>query len=205
MCYNRQDYETSERETDMLLKLFLTFFKIGLFTFGGGYGMIAIVQDECVEKRKWITEDEFATVLTIAESTPGPIAINCATYTGYAQGGIAGACAATFGVVLPSFTIIYLISMFFDNLLEYPIIANAFYGIQIGVGILIFRAGYNMFKKMKKKLFPIMIFVCALMLMLAINYFGWKLSTIYLLIVAGILGVLYFHIQKITGKKEVQS
>jgi chromate transporter len=99
----------------MLFKLFYTFAKIGLFTFGGGYGMIAIVQDECVEKKKWITEDEFATVLTIAESTPGPIAINCATYTGYAQGGILGSLAATFGVVLPSFVIIFLISSFFDK------------------------------------------------------------------------------------------
>ena len=139
----------------MLFKLFYTFAKIGLFTFGGGYGMIAIVQDECVEKKKWITEDEFATVLTIAESTPGPIAINCATYTGYAQGGILGSIAATFGVVLPSFLIIFLISSFFDNILNYEIVANAFHGIQIGVGIIILRAGYNMFKKMKKTSFSI--------------------------------------------------
>ena len=99
----------------MLFKLFYTFAKIGLFTFGGGYGMIAIVQDECVEKKKWITHEELATVVAIAESTPGPIAINCATYTGYMQAGVPGALCATIGVTLPSFLIIYLISLFFEN------------------------------------------------------------------------------------------
>ena len=187
----------------MLFKLFYTFAKIGLFTFGGGYGMIAIVGDECVEKKKWITEDEFATVLTIAESTPGPIAINCATYTGYAQGGVLGSLAATFGVVLPSFFIIFLISSFFDNLLEYPIIANAFRGIQVGVGIIILRAGYNLFKKMKKNLFSKTILVCACLIMLAINFFAWNFSTIYLLIIAGVLGIVFAHIQSIREGKKV--
>ena len=189
----------------MIFKLFYTFAKIGLFTFGGGYGMIAIVQDECVEKKKWITEDEFSTVITIAESTPGPIAINCATYTGYAQGGILGSIAATFGVVLPSFIIIYLISSFFNNLLEYEIVANAFRGIQIGVGVLIFRAGYNMFKKLKKTLYPMIVFGISILIMLAINFFDLNFSTIYLLIIAGVLGLLVYHIQNITKGKKVQS
>lgn len=189
----------------MLFKLFYTFAKIGLFTFGGGYGMIAIVQDECVDKKKWITEDEFATVLTIAESTPGPIAINCATYTGYAQGGILGSIAATFGVVSPSFVIIFLISSFFDNLLAYPVVANAFHGIQIGVGLIIFRAGYNMLKKMKKKPFSIAIIISALLIMLAINLFAWNFSTIYLLIIAGFLGIIFYQIQKIREGKKVES
>ena len=188
----------------MLFKLFYTFAKIGLFTFGGGYGMIAIVQDECVEKKKWITEDEFATVLTIAESTPGPIAINCATYTGYAQGGILGAIAATFGVVLPSFVIIFLISSFFNNILDFPVIANAFRGIQIGVGLIILRAGYNLFKKMKKSTFSIIVLMIACLIMLAINFLGWNFSTIYMLLIAGVLGIMFFHIQKLVkgGKTE---
>lgn len=189
----------------MLFKLFYTFAKIGLFTFGGGYGMIAIVQDECVEKKKWITEDEFATVLTIAESTPGPIAINCATYTGYAQGGILGSIAATFGVVLPSFIIIYLISIFFDNLLAFPLIANALKGIQIGVGILILRAGYNLWKKTEKKPFSVVIFLCALLIMLAIDFFAWNFSTIALLVIAGVIGVLVWRIQKFSAERKVQS
>ena len=189
----------------MLFKLFYTFAKIGLFTFGGGYGMIAIVQDECVEKKKWITEDEFATVLTIAESTPGPIAINCATYTGYAQGGILGSIAATFGVVLPSFVIIFLISSFFDNILNFEIVANAFKGIQIGVGIIILRAGYNMFKKMKKNAFSITILTAACLVMLAINFLSWNFSTIYLLLISGVLGVMFYSIRKLVKGKKVES
>ena len=205
MCYTVQGYYITERNKTMLFKLFYTFAKIGLFTFGGGYGMIAIVQDECVDKKKWITDDEFATVLTIAESTPGPIAINCATYTGYAQGGILGSIAATFGVVLPSFVIIYLISSFFNNLLEIEIIANAFKGIQVGVGIIILRAGYNLYKKMKKSTFTIAILIIACLLMLAINFLGLSFSTIYMLLIAGVVGAIFSQIQKIKEGKKVQS
>ena len=189
----------------MLFKLFYTFAKIGLFTFGGGYGMIALVQDECVDKKKWITDDEFATVLTIAESTPGPIAINCATYTGYAQGGILGSIAATFGVVLPSFVIIFLISSFFNNLLEIQWIANAFKGIQVGVGLIILRAGYNLYKKMKKSTFTIIVLICACLIMLAINFLGWNFSTIYLLLIAGVIGIMFYHIQALVKGKKVES
>lgn len=189
----------------MLFKLFYTFAKIGIFTFGGGYGMIALVQDECVDKKKWITDDEFATVLTIAESTPGPIAINCATYTGYAQGGILGSIAATFGVVLPSFVIIFLISSFFNNLLDIQIIENAFKGIQVGVGIIILRAGYNLFKKMKKNAISISILIVACLVMLAINFLGLNFSTIYMLLIAGVLGVMIYQIQKLVKGKKVES
>ena len=188
----------------MLFKLFYTFAKIGIFTFGGGYGMIALVQDECVDKKKWISDDEFATVLTIAESTPGPIAINCATYTGYAQGGILGSIAATCGVVLPSFIIIFLISSFFNNLLEFEVVANAFKGIQVGVGIIILRAGYNLFKKMKKNAFSISILIIACLIMLAINFLGWNFSTIYLLLIAGVWGMVFHKIQKLTKGKKVE-
>jgi len=205
MCYTVQGYYITERKKTMLFKLFYTFAKIGLFTFGGGYGMIALVQDECVDKKKWITDDEFATVLTIAESTPGPIAINCATYTGYAQGGIPGSIAATFGVVLPSFVIIYLISSFFNNLLEIEIVANAFKGIQVGVGLIILRAGYNLYKKMKKSAFTIAILIIACLVMLAINFLGWNFSTIYMLLIAGVVGAVFSQIQKIKEGKKVQS
>jgi len=119
----------------ILPDLFLTFAKIGLFTFGGGYAMIALIEDACVEKKQWITHDEMMNVTVIAESTPGPIAINCATYVGYKQKGLAGAIAATVGMVLPSFCIIFLISMFLDNFLEITWIAHAFRGIRIAVGM----------------------------------------------------------------------
>ena len=115
----------------ILKDLFLSFAKIGMFTFGGGYAMIALIENECVENKKWITTDDLSTITAIAESTPGPIAINCATFTGYMQAGLAGAVSATLGMITPSFLIIYLISMFFDNFLEITIIASAFKGIKI--------------------------------------------------------------------------
>ena len=134
-----------------LLKLFLTFFRIGLFTFGGGYAMIAVIDSICVEKKQWITHDEMMNITVIAESTPGPIAINCATYVGYKKKKIPGAIAATIGVVLPSLIIIYLISLFLDRFLEITWVASAFKGIKLAVGILIVDAAVRMIKKTEKK------------------------------------------------------
>ena len=114
---------------NLVLELFLTFLKIGLFTFGGGYAMISIIENNCVEQKKWITHDEMMNITVIAESTPGPIAINCATFVGYKIAGLFGAIAATLGVVIPSFVIIFLISTFLDIFLEIPVIANACMGI----------------------------------------------------------------------------
>lgn len=135
----------------ILIELFLIFAKIGLFTFGGGYAMISLIENNCVEKKKWITHDEMMNITVIAESTPGPIAINCATYVGYKKAGIIGAIISTLGIVLPSFAVIYLISMFLDNFLEITLIANAFKGIKIAVGFLILDAAITMIKKMPKK------------------------------------------------------
>ena len=135
----------------ILMELFLIFAKIGLFTFGGGYAMISLIENNCVEKKKWITHDEMMNITVIAESTPGPIAINCATYVGYKKAGIIGAIISTLGIVLPSFAVIYLISMFLDNFLEITLIANAFKGIKIAVGFLILDAAITMIKKMPKK------------------------------------------------------
>ena len=126
------------------MELFLIFAKIGLFTFGGGYAMISLIENNCVEKKKWITHDEMMNITVIAESTPGPIAINCATYVGYKKAGIIGAIISTLGIVLPSFAVIYLISMFLDNFLEITLIANAFKGIKIAVGFLILDAAITM-------------------------------------------------------------
>ena len=138
---------------NIILDLFLTFAKIGLFTFGGGYAMISMIEDCCVEKKKWITHDEMMNITVIAESTPGPIAINCATFIGYKQSGIIGALFTTFGIVLPSFVVIFIISIFLDSFLELTIIANAFKGIKVAVGILILDAAITMVKKMKKRIF----------------------------------------------------
>ena len=177
---------------NILFDLFLTFAKIGLFTFGGGYAMISMIENNCVERKQWITHDEMMNVTVIAESTPGPIAINCATFTGYKKAGFIGALAATLGMVLPSFVIIYLISMCLDNFLELAIIANAFKGIKIAVGILILDAAITMIKKMHKKKLPRTIMVCSCIAMLFINLFAWNFSSISLMIIAAIVSLTIF-------------
>ena len=185
----------------ILLELFYIFARIGLFTFGGGYAMISIIEDICVEHKKWITHEEMMNMTVIAESTPGPIAINCATYVGYKLAGFWGATVATFGMVLPSFVVIFAISKFLDNFLEITLIAHAFYGIKIAVGILIFDAAITMIKKMKKKVLPRMITACSFVVMMLANIFSWSFSSINLMLAAGILSLMIFTVQKISKEK----
>lgn len=167
------------------------FFKIGLFTFGGGYAMISVIADLCVEKKGWITHEDMMNITVLAESTPGPIAINCATFVGYKRGGLAGAAAATFGVVLPSFVLIYAISMFLENFLEITIIANAFRGIKIAVGILILNAAVNMIRKMQKKAFPVGVLAASCAAMLLGSLMGHSVSSIFLILAAGAAGLAF--------------
>lgn len=180
----------------MLLSLFLTFIKIGLFTFGGGYAMISVIEHTCVDEKQWITHDDMMNITVIAESTPGPIAINCATFVGYRQKGVAGALAATLGVVLPSFVIIYLISMFLDNFLEITWFASAFRGIRIAVGILIVGTAVKMIRKMEKKPLSCMIMLGAFAAMLLISYFSLGFSSISLLLIAAVISLSVFLIQE---------
>ena len=185
-----------------LLDIFLTFFKIGAFTFGGGYAMIPVIEELCVEKKEWITTEDMVNVTVIAESTPGPIAINCATFVGYKRGKFWGAVAATFGVVLPSFIIIYIVSLFFNNLLEFPIVTNAFRGIKIGVGLLIVNAGINMGKKIPKKPLQMIILGVSIALMLAASFLSFNLSTIVMIVAAGAIGLGLFALQQRGGQQE---
>lgn len=180
-----------------LLSLVLTFMKIGAFTFGGGYAMIPLIDDECVEKNNWITHDDLMNLTAIAESTPGPIAINCATYIGYQQAGLPGAILSTIAMIVPSFTIIFLISLFFDNILEITIVANAFKGIKIAVGVLIVTVGLKMLKKMHKPKRPAIIMSCSLIAMLLINIFQWRFSSIYIILTAGFTGYLSFIMDQV--------
>ncbi len=180
------------KRTDILPDLFLSFMKIGLFTFGGGYAMIALMDNICVEKKRWITHDEFMDVTVIAESTPGPIAINGATYIGFQQAGLIGAIAATTGIVLPSFILLYLISLFFENLLEIAIVAHAFRGVKIAVGILILNAALKMVKKMHKKPVPLCIMFSTLIITLYIHICQLHFSTIYLILTAALFSVIIF-------------
>ena len=177
---------------NLLLDLFLSFAKVGMFTFGGGYAMISIIEDICVEKKKWITHEEMMDITVIAESTPGPIAINAATYVGHKQAGIPGSVFATIGIVLPSFMIIYLISSMLDNFLEIVWVANAFKGIKIGVGLLILRVALHMVKKMKPKPMPRIIAGCGFAAMLAVNFLSLKFSSITLMLIAGIVSLGIF-------------
>ena len=184
---------------NILTDLLLTFMKIGFFTFGGGYAMIAMIENNCVERKKWITHDEMMNVTVIAESTPGPIAINCATFVGYKQAGFIGALVATLGIVLPSFAVIYAISMFLDNFLEIAIIANAFKGIKIAVGVLILDAAITMIKKMHNKIVPRAIMACSAVVMLLINIFALNFSSISLMIVAACVSLTIFCVQSKKG------
>ncbi len=185
---------------NLLLDLFFTFAKVGLFTFGGGYAMIALIEDTCVEKKQWITHDEMMNITVVAESTPGPIAINCATYVGYKQKGFAGALIATIGMILPSFCIIFVISKFLDHFLEITWIAHAFQGIKIAVGILILDAAIKMIRKMQKKTMPRVFMLCAFAVMLLINIFSVRLSSIILLLAAGSISLIIFMVNKPAAK-----
>lgn len=184
------------KKTASLTELLLTFMKVGLFTFGGGYAMISVIENSCVERKKWITHDEMMNMTVIAESTPGPIAINCATYVGYKTAGFIGSVVATLGMVLPSFVIIYIISMFLDNFLEYTLIAAAFKGIKLAVGLLILDAGITMVKKIQKKPLPLTIMACSLAVMLVINIFSLRFSSIALMLIAAAVSLAVFSVKQ---------
>lgn len=177
---------------NILFEFFLTFAKIGLFTFGGGYAMISMIEHACVDSKQWVSHDDMMKITVIAESTPGPIAINCATFVGYKQKGLVGAIAATLGIELPSFIVIYLIAMLLDNFLEIAVIANAFKGIKIAVGLLILNAAVTMIKKMHKKVLPRVIMICSAVAMLLINIFSWNFSSISLMLIAAVVSLVIF-------------
>ena len=184
------------------LRLFLTMLKIGLFTFGGGYAMIALLENEFVEKKKWLEKDEFLDVTAIAESTPGPIAINAATYMGYKNAGIIGSIIATLGICIPSFVIIYAISLFFDAFLSLTLVGYAFKGIEMCVVYLILTAGLKMLKQMKKTTFNMIIILVTLVCMVVFSLFAVKFSTIFYILISGICGVVVYLIGKVRREKK---
>lgn len=185
-----------EKRKHILAGLLLTFMKVGLFTFGGGYAMISMITYNCVEKKKWIDQDEMMNLTVIAESTPGPIAINAATYIGYKQAGFVGSIFSTLGIIIPSFTIIYIISLFLKNFMEYEIIAAAFAGIKIAVGILILDAAFGMIKKMPKKTFPIAVMLCSFAVMLLVNILALPFSSVELMIFAALISLVHTVLDK---------
>ena len=167
-----------------LWSLFLTFFKIGGFTFGGGYAMIPLIQKEAVEKNKWVTDDDILEIIAIAESTPGPIAINSATFVGYRTCGVLGAACATMGVVLPSFVIILLISFVLEQFQEVKAVQYAFNGIRAGVLALLFKALWGMYKKSPKGWAAYVVMAAAFLLTAFL-----KINVLYVIIFCAVFGL----------------
>ena len=189
------------KKSKLLWQLFSVFFKIGLFTFGGGYAMISIIEDACVDRRGWITKEEMDELVVVAESTPGPIAINCATFVGARQGSFPGAAVATLGMVLPSFLVIFAISRFLDRFLEIRAVASAFKGVKLAVGVLVLDAGLRMLRRMPKKPLPVIILAVTLALMLLVNFTALRLSSVVLLLAAAALSLAVFAAKKRGGEK----
>lgn len=192
------------KKLKFILRLLITMLKIGLFTFGGGYAMIALLENEFIEKKKWIEKDEFLNMVAIAESTPGPIAINAATYIGYQTAGLWGALAATVAVCIPSFIIIFLISLFFDTFLSLTYVAYAFRGIQICVIYLILSAGIRMLKGLGKNVFNFGILLSVMLVMTVFSIFAVEFSTVFYILICGTVGVFFYLISKLRkGEKKI--
>ena len=187
-----------------ILVLFLTFMKVGALTFGGGYAMIPIIQDEVSRKKKWMTEGEIIDILAIAESTPGPIAVNTATYVGFKVAGVFGSVMATLGLALPSFVIIFVISFFYKDFMKVQAIQAIFKGLKVGVIILLFSALIKLSKGVKFNLFSVILFIIGFGVMVVANFVPnnfnyWSLCLILFGMLCGIIGVA---ISKKKGENE---
>ncbi len=182
-----------------LIQLFLTFLKIGAFTFGGGYAMIALLENEFIEKKKWIDREEFLNMVAVAESTPGPVAVNSATYLGYRVGGVAGAALSTLAVSIPSFVIIYLISLFFDKFLSLTYVAYAFKGIQVCVVYLIASAGVRMLRGLEKNTFNYCVLGLVIVVMTVFSITAVSFSSIFYIVISGVAGWAVYMIGKRVG------
>ena len=199
VCIQRR---IKHEKKNRIIRAFFTMLKIGLFTFGGGYAMIALLENEFVSKKGWLEKDEFLDMVAIAESTPGPIAINAATYIGYKCFGFWGSLLATVAICIPSFLIIYTISLFFDLFLSLTLVAYAFRGIQVGVIYLIFSAGLRMLKNMKKTTFNVTILSAVMLGMILCSILAIKLSTILFILISGMLGIAFYGISALRKRKE---
>lgn len=177
--------------------LFLTFLKIGAFTFGGGYAMIALLENEFVEKKKWLEKDEFLDMVAVAESTPGPAAINSATYIGYKLGGFIGAALSTLAVSIPSFVIIFCISLFLDKFLSFKYVFYAFKGIQICVVYLILTAGLKMLGSLEKNVFNTVILLAVVAVMTLCSIFAVSFSSVFYILISGAVGVSVYFLKKL--------
>lgn len=201
---NGEDKRSARDKAKALLSLALSFLKIGLFTFGGGYAMIALLEKEFVERKKWLAHGEFLDIVAIAESTPGPIAVNCATYIGYRVGRIAGAALATAAVCLPSIVIIFCISLVFDRFLQLKYVNYAFRGIQACVVFLILSAGFKLFKKLEKTVTGMIMLSAALVCAVTLSLFAVDFSTVFYVLIGAGAGVAIYLIRLAHKKRKAQ-
>ncbi|MCI5806288.1 MAG: chromate transporter [Clostridium sp.] len=172
--------------------LFWDFLKIGAFTFGGGYAMIHLLERQFVARRKWLDREEFLDMVAVAESTPGPVAVNSATYIGYKVDGVIGALSATVAVCLPSFVIIYLISLFLDQFLTLTYVAYAFKGIQACVVYLILSAAWKLWTSMEKNWMNVSILTAVGIAMISFSVFAVDVSSILYIIICGVIGIAVY-------------
>ncbi|MFA5692091.1 MAG: chromate transporter [Acholeplasmataceae bacterium] len=179
---------------DGYLDIFITFFKIGLFTFGGGYAMIAVMQKEVVENKKWIDEKTMLDLVAISQSTPGPFAINGATFIGYYKSKFLGSLLATIGVALPSLIVIMLISIFLIAFQDNIYIQNVLKGIAAGISVLIFKAWFMLQKQLKVNVINISLIVIAVLITLIFPNF----SVIYLILITALASLI--HVYLLRGK-----
>lgn len=172
--------------------LFWDFLKIGAFTFGGGYAMIHLLERQFVARRKWLDREEFLDMVAVAESTPGPVAVNSATYIGYKVDGVIGALSATVAVCLPSFVIIYLISLFLNQFLALTYVAYAFKGIQVCVVYLILSAAWKLWTSMEKNWMNVSILTAVGIAMISFSVFAVDVSSILYIIICGVIGIAVY-------------
>ena len=177
-----------------LLELFLTFFKLGIFAIGGGPTMLTLIQGEFVDKKKWLDNDELMEMTAIAESTPGPIAINLATYLGYKRGGFLGALVSTLGVIITPFVLMFCISLFLESVLTNQAVQYAFMGVKVGVVFLLLRVSYTLIKSVKKDWFGITSLLVVTVAMVIITIFAINFSAIYFILLGAVLGLLVYGI-----------
>lgn len=184
-----------------MIELFFTFFKTGLFTIGGGYVMISLIKEICVEKKHWLDNAEFLDLLAISESTPGPIAINLSTYIGYKRFGLKGAIISTFALILPSFICIYIISLFFEDLFDIAIVRNAFIGIRIAVSMIIIKVATKMFineyKSSNDKFMILLLFLTILITIIIASFSGYSINTIQVLLFVLVLSIVLLKVKKL--------
>ena len=194
-----------ESRMKKIFRLFFIMLKIGLFTFGGGYAMIALLENEFISKRRFMQTEEFSDMVAIAESTPSPIAINAATYIGYQQNGVLGSAAATIGVCIPSFVIIFLISLFFDAFQQIRWVAAAFKGIQIGVVVLILSAGLKMLRQIRKTIYNIVCVGLTVVCLVLCSLFAVNFSSVFYILIGAVIGIGVYSVKRLSERRKTEA